>query len=32
MTMIFHFMQYALLEHDDLLSHWSLETFYNDFE
>ena len=32
MIMKFHFMQYFLLEHDDLHSSRSLVTIYDDFE
>ena len=31
MSTNFHFMQYSLLEYDDLLSQRSLVTFYDDF-
>ena len=32
MIINFHFMQYLLLEHDDLISCKSFVTFYDDFE
>ena len=32
MIIKFHFMQYSLLEHDDMITRKCFVTFYDDFE